>query len=223
MAASPFMLFRRSAYEQLGGHRAVAACVAEDLELARLTKAAGLKLSYLLGGQFVSVRMYRSWSALWEGWTKNLYLGAGRNAWLMFLLALTMLLIYPLPWLCLVAIGYKLSAGIANPLDLLAAAVATIAIFFHYDLRHVSLVTLPPCIVFSILFEIVESEPNPVHENLSGITDERIARTKISPIDTTINNSNANNFFVLLIGMVLGSTWFIRCIFYCLVIYDTSG
>jgi hypothetical protein len=56
----------------------------------------------------------------------------------MFLLAVTMLLIYPLPWLCLVAIGYKLSAGVANALDLLAAAVATIAIFFHYDLRRVS-------------------------------------------------------------------------------------
>ena len=38
----------------------------------------------------------------------------------------------------LFAIGYKLSAGVANPLDLLAAAVATIAIFFHYDLRRVS-------------------------------------------------------------------------------------
>ncbi len=138
MAAGPFMLFRRSAYEQLGGHRAVAACVAEDLELARLTKAATLKLSYLLGGQFVSVRMYRSWSALWEGWTKNLYLGAQRKAGLMFLLALTMLLIYSLPWFCLVAIGYKLLIGIANPLDILAAGVAAIAIFFHYDLRRVS-------------------------------------------------------------------------------------
>jgi hypothetical protein len=82
--------------------------------------------------------MYRSWSALWEGWTKNLYLGAQRKAGLMFLLALTMLLIYSLPWFCLVAIGYKLLIGIANPLDILAAGVAAIAIFFHYDLRRVS-------------------------------------------------------------------------------------
>lgn len=138
MAAGPFMLFRRSAYEQVGGHRAVAGCVAEDLELARRTKAAGLKLSYLLGGQFVSVRMYRSWEALWEGWTKNLYLGAQRNVGLMLLLALTMLLIYPLPWLCLVAVGYKSIAGIVNPLDLLAPGLAAIAIFFHYALRRVS-------------------------------------------------------------------------------------
>jgi cellulose synthase/poly-beta-1,6-N-acetylglucosamine synthase-like glycosyltransferase len=137
-AAGPFMLFRRSAYEQLGGHRAVADRVVEDVELARRTKAAGLKLSYLLGGQFISVQMYRSWQALWEGWTKNLYLGAQRNAGSMFYLAFAMLVIYPLPWVCLAAVGYKFLAGMVNPLDLLAASLAAIAIFFHYDLRRMS-------------------------------------------------------------------------------------
>ena len=138
LAAGPFILFRRSAYEQLGGHRAVADYVVEDVELARRTKAAGLKLSYLLGAQFVSVRMYRSWESLWEGWTKNLYLGAQRNVGLILYLAFAMLVIYPLPWLCLAAIGYKSLAGVVNFLDLLAAALAAIAIFFHYDLRRVS-------------------------------------------------------------------------------------
>ncbi|MDP8964111.1 MAG: glycosyltransferase family 2 protein [Cyanobacteriota bacterium] len=137
-AAGPFMLFRRSAYEQLGGHRAVADRVVEDVELARRTKAAGLKLSYLLGGQFVSVQMYRSWQALWEGWTKNLYLGAQRDAGSMLYLAFAMLVIYPLPWLCLAAVGYKSFTGIVNPWDLLAASLAASAIFFHYDLRRVS-------------------------------------------------------------------------------------
>ena len=137
-AAGPFMLFRRSAYEQLGGHRAVADRVVEDVELARRTKAAGLKLSYLLGGQFISVQMYRSWQALWEGWTKNLYLGAQRDAGSMLYLAFAMLVIYPLPWLCLAAVGYKSFAGIVNSWDLLAASLAAIAIFFHYDLRRMS-------------------------------------------------------------------------------------
>ncbi len=138
LAAGPFMLFRRSAYEQLGGHRAVANCVIEDVELARRTKTAGLKLLYLLGAELVSVQMYRSWESLWEGWTKNLYLGAQRNAWLIFLLVFTMLAIYPLPWLCLAAVGYKFLSGIVNFLDLLAAVLALSTIFFHYDLRRVS-------------------------------------------------------------------------------------
>ena len=138
LAAGPFMLFRRSAYEQLGGHEAVADCVVEDIELARRTKAAGLKLLYLLGAEFLSVQMYRSWAALWEGWTKNLYLGAQRNVWLIFLLAFTMLAIYPLPWLCLAAISYKSLTGAVNALDILAVGLAVNAIFFHYDLRRTS-------------------------------------------------------------------------------------
>ena len=137
-AAGPFMLFRRTAYEKLGGHRAVANQVVEDVELARRTKAAGLRLSYLLGGEFVSVRMYRSFSALWEGWTKNLYMGAQRNIKPMFDLAAAMLIIYPLPWLCLLAVSYKSAVGIVSWLDLIAAGLAIVAIFFHYYLRVLS-------------------------------------------------------------------------------------
>jgi glycosyltransferase involved in cell wall biosynthesis len=137
-AAGPFMLFRRTAYEKLGGHRAVKSQVVEDVELARRTKAAGLRLSYLLGGEFVSVRMYRSLSALWEGWTKNLYMGAQRDVGSMLYLALAMLVIYPLPWLCLVAVGYKSWVGVGNWLDLIAAGLAIVAIFFHYYLRLLS-------------------------------------------------------------------------------------
>jgi cellulose synthase/poly-beta-1,6-N-acetylglucosamine synthase-like glycosyltransferase len=137
-AAGPFMLFRRTAYEKLGGHRAVKDQVVEDVELARRTKAAGLRLSYLLGGEFVSVRMYRSLSALWEGWTKNLYMGARRNIKPMFELAAAMLIIYPLPWLCLMAVGYKYLLGVGNWLDLIAAGLAIFAISFHYYLRLLS-------------------------------------------------------------------------------------
>jgi hypothetical protein len=48
-AAGPFMLFRRSAYEAIGGHREVAAEVVEDLALARRIKQTGHRLRYLLG------------------------------------------------------------------------------------------------------------------------------------------------------------------------------
>ena len=35
-AAGPFMLFRRSGYEKIGGHEAVASVIVEDVELAAL-------------------------------------------------------------------------------------------------------------------------------------------------------------------------------------------
>lgn len=102
-AAGPFMLFRRSAYDQIGGHRAVATETVEDVELAKRIKRDGLKLRYLLSTELIQVRMYRSFMALWEGWTKNYYEGSGRNLGGTLYSAFALSLIFVMPWLGLVA------------------------------------------------------------------------------------------------------------------------
>ncbi len=147
-AAGPFMLFRRSAYEKIGGHEAVAGEIVEDVELARRIKRAGLKLALYSGSNLASVRMYRSWSALWEGWTKNLYLGAKRSWGMMVYMAAIMFFLYPMPWL---ALGILLANGeIANlitnhqlpitnyqlPITLLTICLSAIVIWQHYTLRR---------------------------------------------------------------------------------------
>ncbi|MFG6106616.1 glycosyltransferase family 2 protein [Leptothoe sp. EHU-05/26/07-4] len=101
-AAGPFMLFRRSAYDRIGGHRAVATETVEDVELAKLVKGSGLKLRYLLSTDLIKVRMYRSFAALWEGWTKNFYEGGGRNLGATLYSAFALSLIFVMPWLGLV-------------------------------------------------------------------------------------------------------------------------
>ncbi len=136
-AAGPFMLFRRTAYEHLGGHRAVASQIVEDVELARRTKQNGLKLQYVIGANIVKVRMYRSWAALWEGWTKNLYLGAHRSINLMLYLALIVLVVYSVPWLGLAIALYRVFTGPLNGLDYAATGVALIAILLQYNLRRI--------------------------------------------------------------------------------------
>ncbi|MBE9123065.1 glycosyltransferase [Tychonema sp. LEGE 07199] len=147
-AGGPFMLFRRSAYEKIGGHEAVAGEIVEDVELARRIKRASLKLGLYSGANLASVRMYRSWSALWEGWTKNLYLGANRNWGMMVYMAAIMFFLYPMPWL---ALGILLVNGeIANlitnhqlpitnyqlPITLLTICLSAIVIWSHYTLRR---------------------------------------------------------------------------------------
>jgi hypothetical protein len=97
-AAGPFMLFRRSAYEAIGGHRAVAAEVVEDLALARRIKAAGLQLRYLLGVDLVRLQMYSDLAALWEGWTKNWYLGLDRDLIKTLGSGAVVLLLFTAPW-----------------------------------------------------------------------------------------------------------------------------
>ena len=103
-AAGPFMLFRLSAFERIGGHRAVATETVEDAELAKRIKQSGLKLRYLLSTELIQVRMYRSFAALWEGWTKNYYEGGGRNLGGTLYSAFALSLIFVMPWLGL-AVG----------------------------------------------------------------------------------------------------------------------
>jgi glycosyltransferase involved in cell wall biosynthesis len=73
-ANGQYILVRREVYEALGGHGAVSAKLLEDLELARLFKASHHKIWFRFGGGIVRTRMYRSFRAMWEGWTKNLAL-----------------------------------------------------------------------------------------------------------------------------------------------------
>ena len=79
-ANGQFLLIRRDAYEAIGGHRAVASEILEDVALAQRAKRAGIGMHFASGAGIVRTRMYRSFGAMWRGWTKNLYpLLGGRN------------------------------------------------------------------------------------------------------------------------------------------------
>lgn len=135
-AAGMFMLFRRTAYEKLGGHQAVAGEVVEDVELARRVKNAGLKLRYILGSNFVATRMYRSFGAIWEGWTKNLYLGANRRWKQMVYMAVIMLFVYSVPWLGLAIFSYKFLVNTLGIQDFVTLVLSCVGILLQYDLRR---------------------------------------------------------------------------------------
>ena len=98
-AVGPFMLFRRSAYDRVGGHRALRSEIVEDVELARAIQTAGLSLHFGYLGDLALLRMYRTFGALWEGWTKNWHLGSRRNTKATFYSAIISLLVFTLPWL----------------------------------------------------------------------------------------------------------------------------
>ncbi|MGH9731610.1 MAG: glycosyltransferase [Candidatus Acidiferrales bacterium] len=76
-ANGQFLMIHRDAYEKIGGHRAVAGAVLEDVALARRIKQAGFRLHFASGQGIAQTRMYRSFAALWQGWAKNLYLLLG--------------------------------------------------------------------------------------------------------------------------------------------------
>ena len=95
------MLFRRSAYEAIGGHSAVAGEVVEDLALARRIKQSGRRLVYQLGLDAVELQMYDDFPTLWEGWSKNWYLGLDRNVIKALSAGAVVFTMFTLPWLLL--------------------------------------------------------------------------------------------------------------------------
>jgi glycosyltransferase involved in cell wall biosynthesis len=71
-ANGQFMMVERTAYFSVGGHKAVASSLLEDVDLAFLLKRRKYPIRFRYAPDALSTRMYRSFGAMAEGWTKNL-------------------------------------------------------------------------------------------------------------------------------------------------------
>lgn len=83
IANGQFILIRADVYHKLGGHEAVRGRIDEDKALAELVKRAGHRLVIADGRLVARTRMYTSLPEIWEGWTKNIYLGLQDRLWLL--------------------------------------------------------------------------------------------------------------------------------------------
>lgn len=79
MAVGQYMLFRRAAYERIGGHAAVRARAAEDVAFARRLTAAGGRVRLLNGAGRVACRMYTGFGSAWAGLSRSLFDALGRR------------------------------------------------------------------------------------------------------------------------------------------------
>jgi cellulose synthase/poly-beta-1,6-N-acetylglucosamine synthase-like glycosyltransferase len=71
LANGQCLLFRRSAYERMGGHGQVMGSVIEDVAIAQAAKRNGLAVRVVRAEHLGSVRMYDSLGAIWKGFQKN--------------------------------------------------------------------------------------------------------------------------------------------------------
>jgi glycosyltransferase involved in cell wall biosynthesis len=104
-ANGQFLMISREAYDAIGGHASVAAEVLEDVALAKRTKSSGRRIWFATGKGIVRVRMYRSFSAMWQGWKKSLYRLVGGTPWKAFREFLSAFPVIPV---LLFLIGFKL-------------------------------------------------------------------------------------------------------------------
>jgi cellulose synthase/poly-beta-1,6-N-acetylglucosamine synthase-like glycosyltransferase len=75
IANGQFILIQRSTYDAIGGHASVKNSIVEDKAISEQVKRNGHRLIVADGMKLVRTRMYTSLPEMWEGWTKNIYLG----------------------------------------------------------------------------------------------------------------------------------------------------
>lgn len=115
IANGQFILIKRSVYDAIGGHERVKNQIVEDKAIAEQVKWNGYRLIVANGYSVARTRMYTSLPEMWQGWTKNIYLGLSDRSTLMLLgafgafLALVAALI--LPFWPLLGIFWYLQGG----------------------------------------------------------------------------------------------------------------
>jgi len=127
-ANGQFLMIRRDVYFLVGGHGTIRSRVLEDVALARLVKGSGYNIHFAPGLGIARTRMYRSFRAMWQGWTKNLYELVGGN-----FVSVARELIETLPWLeAALLVAGVLEARRGHWLVLVAAGFVGIANHIRY-------------------------------------------------------------------------------------------
>jgi len=75
VANGQFILIKRSVYDAIGGHKRIKDQIVEDKAISEQVKWNGYRLVIANGFDVATTRMYTSLPEMWEGWTKNVYLG----------------------------------------------------------------------------------------------------------------------------------------------------
>ncbi|HSB00067.1 MAG TPA: glycosyltransferase, partial [Anaerolineales bacterium] len=85
IANGQFILIKRSVYDAIGGHERIKDQIVEDKAISEQVKWNGYRLIVANGYAIARTRMYTSLPEMWEGWTKNIYLGLSDRPSLMLL------------------------------------------------------------------------------------------------------------------------------------------
>lgn len=75
IANGQFILIRRAVYDAIGGHERLKNYIVEDKAISEQVKWSGYRLVVADGRGIAKTRMYTDLASMWEGWTKNIYLG----------------------------------------------------------------------------------------------------------------------------------------------------
>ncbi|HEY8598002.1 MAG TPA: glycosyltransferase family 2 protein [Thermomicrobiales bacterium] len=96
-AFGPYLLFRRSWYERLGGHAAIRDMLGEDMQFAVAAKRQGGRVVLADGCAVLDCRMYTGFAEVWRGLTRNAQPAARGSVVALALFGLAWALLFVMP------------------------------------------------------------------------------------------------------------------------------
>lgn len=125
-ANGAFLLVRRAAYEQIGGHERVRSEINDDVALARLAKWSGLRTRVAANRGLLSTRMYGTLPEAWRGWTRN-FAGTMRRPGKLLAAAVATFTLGVMPWVGFAACASAAAADHSFAPAALAWGIAVVA------------------------------------------------------------------------------------------------
>lgn len=136
-AVGQLMLFRREAYQKIGGHEGVSSSIVDDLSLAREIHRNGFKWRVLYLADLISCRMYSSSREAQEGFAKNLF-AAFEFRLVPFIFAFSWLAVLFLEPLLILSLKFAGLAPLASTSELITCILLSAAVwilpYLHYRL-----------------------------------------------------------------------------------------
>lgn len=122
-ACGQFILCRRDAWTEVGGHATIRDSMHDGVRLPRVFRRGGHATDIFDGADIVSCRMYRGFQETWSGFVKNAYEGLG-NPFLLVFLTILHLGGHVAPWVVAAIAGL----GAMGVLDLGPSGIPTLAL-----------------------------------------------------------------------------------------------
>ena len=97
-----WLMIHPDSYARSGGHEGISTQIVEDMELARAVKRIGDPVTLANVQHYTSARMYRNAGQVWEGYKKNIFVGAGRSPLLAIGISIYYALLFILPVITLI-------------------------------------------------------------------------------------------------------------------------
>jgi chlorobactene glucosyltransferase len=95
------LLFRREAYQKIGGHAAIKNQIVDDMAFAYAVKRNRMRLRMADANGLIQTRMYQNWPQARDGFAKNILAGHGNSVIFLFFSAFFHWWLFIVPWFLL--------------------------------------------------------------------------------------------------------------------------